>query len=441
LHVIILVTRIHQLGDERVYLWGKRTAAALLAGSLLAGGLAQTATAAPKPVTVLLDDIAMTFDGTNAEISNNVTFVPFRSIGEAMGIDIKWKETTKTITAVNDVNGAKKTVVLQVGKVNATVNGKTFKLAAAPYMKNGRTLIPLSFFSTQFGAQVGWNGTTRTVSIVSPVRKMHLRGFYAISAFSERARIDDMNSVAFGWLRVDSNGEIITNGKDYYWPKPAGDVTPESIIRDTAAKGIDPYLMVYSVDGNLELTKMLSDPTLRDRSIDNIAAKAKDNGFSGILLDYEGLGHSLDPVEQQKLLNDYVRLLVKKLDGIKLSLAVHPPNSAYKGYDYRTLAQLADDLVIMSYQYHPVGTAVHTPQPNKQVEDSIAMLIKAGIPKEKLLLGIDIWSETPQSVDDKLGLAKRYGLKGASFWRIGLYSFYGQPMIDAINRSAVKLGN
>lgn len=71
--------------------------------------------------------------------------------------------------------------------------------------------------------------------------------------------------------------------------------------------------------------------------------------------------------------------------------------------------------------------------------EAIASLLELGVPKDKLILGIDLWSETPQSVDDKLGLAKRYGLKGAAFWRIGLFSYYGQEMTDAIKGAAVKL--
>ncbi|WP_123040577.1 stalk domain-containing protein [Cohnella candidum] len=423
--------------------WGKTLAAALISATALtaSGGQAATAATSVKPVTVLLDDVAMSFDGIQAQIKSNITFVPFRSIAEAMGIDIQWNAKLRRITATGQVNGQATTVVLDVGKITATVNGKSVKLIAAPYTMNDRTLIPLNFFSTQFGAKVGWDGTTRTVSIVSPLREMYLRGFYAISSFAERAHIDEMNSVAFGWARLDANGELTTSGKDFYWPPAATDASPESIVSGASAEGIAPYLMVFAVDGSDELTKMLSDPALRDRSIDGILKLAKEKGFGGVQLDFEGLGLRDNAPEQRKLFNDYVSLLASKLkpEGLKLSLAVPPPNGAYKGYDYATLAGLADDLVVMAYAYHPAGTPNHTPQPNAKVEAAITGLLKAGVPKEKLILGIDLWSETPQTIDDKLGLAKRYALKGAAFWRIGLYSYYGQEMTDTINRSVVKL--
>lgn len=417
-------------------------AAAWLSCGTLLYAADDVATAAAKPVTVLLDDVPMTFDGVAATITSDITFVPFRAIAEAMDITVEWTAATKTITAKGTVDGQPRTVVLQVGKTTATVDGKSAKLIAAPYVKNGWTLIPLSFFSTSFGAQVGWNGTTRTVSIVSPAREMHLRGFYALGAFGERDRIAGLDSVAFGWIRVDENGEMTTSGKEYYWPQPAGEITPESLVTDVNAEGKDSYLMVYSVDGKGELTKMLSDAGLRDKSIGTIVSLAKEKSFGGVLLDFEGLGLKLDPKAQAQLLNDYVKILSEKLkaEGIKLSLAVPPPNSAFKGYDHLALSKMADDLVIMAYEYHPAGTPDHTPQPNSLVQAAIASLLKLGVPKEKLLLGVDLWSETPASIDDKLGLAKRYDLKGAAFWRIGLYFHYGQEMTDAIDRSVRKEG-
>ncbi len=419
--------------------WGTSLAALLIGCTALSS--VGTAAAPAKPVTVMLDDVVLKFGDAEPEITKDYTFVPFRALGEALGIEILWNHDTRTITAEQEVDGKKRTVVLQVDQTVAKVDDRSVKLPAAPYIKHNRTLIPLSFFSTQFGAKVGWDGDTRTVSIVSPVREMHFRGFYAISSFAERNLIAEMNSVAFGWVRVDENGKLTTGGKDFYWPQPSGSVTPESIVQDAAAAGTDPYLMVYASDSQGELTRMLSDPSLRSQSIDHIAERVKEKGFSGVLLDFEGLGFKLDAKRQQQILNEYVRLLDEKLkpEGVPISLAVPPPNSVYKGYDYAALAKRAEDLVVMAYEYHPAGTPSHTPQPNEKVDEAIQAMMASGVPRDKIMLGIDIWSETPQSIDDKLGLAKRYGLKGAAFWRIGLFSYYGREMTDAISRSAVKI--
>lgn len=420
--------------------WGKQAAAAVLAASLLcpwASG-AGRADAAATTVQIMLDDVPLAFDAEPL-VDKGVTFVPFRAIGEALGIGLVWDGSARKVTATGTRDGKSVEVVLQVGNGTALVDGQNVKLPAAPIMVNNRVMIPLSFFSTQFGAKVSWSQETRTVSIVSPQQALHLRAFYALGSFKERDIIQSMNSVAFGWSRIDSNGVFTTEGAEYRIPEPSGDITADSLVSDAAASGIKPYLMVYSGDGNNELTKMLSDASLRSQSITGITQEVQDKGFGGVVLDYEGLGFKLDKESQRKLLNDYVKELREALPKeTALSVAVPPPNGAYQGYDYKTLATVADDLIVMAYQYHPAGTAAQVPEPNGKVQDAIRLTLDAGVPKEKLLLGIDMSSETPSSIDDKLGLAKRYDLKGAAFWRLGLFREYAEGMEDAVGKSVTK---
>jgi spore germination protein YaaH len=418
--------------------WGKIALSALLGFSLISGASIKPIAAAASNIKIILDDVPLAF-GVAPIMKNNVTLVPFRTIAQALGISVTWDSTNKAVRAQSKVEGITKKVVLRIGQKTASVNGKSVQLLTAPIMISGQVLIPLSFFGTQFGAKVGWSSATKTVTITSPKKQMHLRAFYALGSFQQRARISSMNSVAFGWSRISENGELILDGNDYYWPQPSGDSTPESLISDSAAQGAKPYLMVYSVDGKGELTKMLSDMTLRDRSIAGIVSLVKEKGFGGVVLDYEGLGLNLNPLQQQKMLNEYVKLLAGKLSalGAALSVTVPPPNGSYKGYDYKTLATLTEDLILMAYDFHTAGTPDHTPEPNAKVDEAISLMLKAGVSKDKIILGISLASESTQTVDDKLGLAKRYGLKGASFWVLKLYN---QEYADAINRVVEKAG-
>ncbi|MGF9696078.1 stalk domain-containing protein [Paenibacillus sp. MABNR03] len=417
---------------------GKTVAATLIGLSLLGTTVNIGDVHAAPAISVKLDDVALQFDAA-PRIDKGVTYVPFRTVGEALGIQITWNSKTQTVKAVGRLKGQTTEVLLKVGSSTATVNGTKVKLAAAPVQREGRVLIPLSSFSSQFGVGVGWDQATRTVSLVSPQREMHLRAFYAVRAFHEIDLVTSMNSVAFGWSRIDREGQFTLQGEEYYLPEAAGDVTPQTIVADAADQNIKPYLMVYALDGQGELTKVLSDSSLREKSIQGITDAVAENGFGGVVLDFEGLGFKLDAKQQQKLLNDYVKQLKASLpNDISISLAVPPLNSAYKGYDYNTLASLADDLIIMAYQYNPAGTEAQVPEPNSLVDQAIQLALNAGVPKNKLLLGINLNSETGTSVDDKLGLAKRYDLKGAAFWRLGLFRQFSNQMEDAVNASVIK---
>ncbi|MFS0869213.1 stalk domain-containing protein [Paenibacillus xylanilyticus] len=417
---------------------GKTVAATLISLSLLGTTVNIGDVHAAPAISVKLDDVALQFDAA-PRIDKGVTYVPFRTVGEALGIQITWNSKTQTVKAVGSLKGQTTEVLLKVGSSTATVNGTKVKLPAAPVQREGRVLIPLSSFSSQFGVGVGWDQATRTVSLVSPQREMHLRAFYAVRAFHEIDLVTSMNSVAFGWSRIDREGQFTLQGEEYSLPEAAGDVTPQTIVADAADQNIKPYLMVYALDGQGELTKVLSDSSLREKSIQGITDAVAENGFGGVVLDFEGLGFKLDAKQQQKLLNDYVKQLKASLpNDISISLAVPPLNSVYKGYDYKTLASLADDLIIMAYQYNPAGTKAQVPEPSSLVDQAIQLALNAGVPKNKLLLGINLNSETGTSVDDKLGLAKRYDLKGAAFWRLGLFRQFSNQMEDAVNASVIK---
>lgn len=59
-----------------------------------------------------------------------------------------------------------KTISLQIGSTAATVNGSSATTDAAPKIVNSRTMLPIRFVAEALGAEVGWNGDTRTVTII-----------------------------------------------------------------------------------------------------------------------------------------------------------------------------------------------------------------------------------------------------------------------------------
>lgn len=410
----------------------KRIGKLILCAAITLSGFAalpvQPSQAASGSVTIMLDGYPLPFPVSPAVMSGT-TMVPFRAISEALGIKVEWNQAARKITATNTEASGSKVVTLTLGSTTATVNGAAVKLAVAPQNIRGTTMIPLSFFGQQFGAGVSWNQATKTVSITSPQRDLYTLGFYAQKSYGEVSLIPSFDAVHFGWSRLDRSGQFTTSSTDFWWPKADGDVTPESIVQNASAAGTAPYLMVYSGDKELELTKNLEDSALQQQTISSIVSLATEKGFQGIGLDLEGLGLTGDKQLVQSQFNTFVKNLaaMARPAGLKLTVILPPLNGSYKGYDYKTLASLADDLVIMAYAYEDESR----PEPLAMVDQGIRLALEQ-VSKDKLILGISVFSEDETSVNAKIGLAKRYGLKGIAIWRLGLI---GQPVWNEMSKS------
>jgi len=96
---------------------------------------------------------------------NGRTLVPFRIFMNQIGINnITYNQQTKEVLAKSN-NGIE--IRTTIGDYFAYVNGKRVLLNAPSRIYKDRTMIPLRFFSEQFGMNVGYNSTDRIVSISS----------------------------------------------------------------------------------------------------------------------------------------------------------------------------------------------------------------------------------------------------------------------------------
>lgn len=94
-------------------------------------------------------------------IENGTTLVPMRAIFEALGAEVKWIEHSKTVIATKqDV-----TVEIKIGSYFAKLNDEIVKLTVQPRLVEGTTMVPLRFVSEALGAEVEWDGDTRTIQI------------------------------------------------------------------------------------------------------------------------------------------------------------------------------------------------------------------------------------------------------------------------------------
>ncbi|MEW6771030.1 MAG: stalk domain-containing protein [Bacillota bacterium] len=392
----------------------------------------------PEEVAVLLDGLPVYFD-VQPIIKKGRTLAPLRAIGEALNVKVSWNGATRTVSAA----GEGVSIRLQIGNVTAYRNNTPITLDVPPRIISGRTLVPLRFFSEAFGCTVLWDAGARTAKIASPPKKMTVIGFYALGdaqtsswadlfgkAYPEmgKGNTDLVSDLALGWYSLDWQGNLLTESATG-WRRPAG---WEDVLDAAAAYGLRTEMVVHVTDWDGTLSALLADKAAVSRAVGAIAAEA--GLYGGVNLDFEGLGlsessESLTEVRQR--FTNFVSLLAGQLKnkGKTLTLSLHAPNSAYRGYDYEALGAVADRIIIMAYDY---GIR---PEPVSLVIQALEMA--AVVPADKLVLGISVPSETPESILTKVGIAKRYSLNGIALWRLGLLS---DEMWEAL-RTTVAVNN
>lgn len=116
---------------------------------------------AEKDINVYLNGSRLSFD-RQPVIVNDRTYVPVRGIFEAIGMEVEWDDESKTAYAY----GSGADIILPVNSGEMYVNGECIKLDNAPFIMDGRILVPLRAISESLGCTVGWDPESCSVTII-----------------------------------------------------------------------------------------------------------------------------------------------------------------------------------------------------------------------------------------------------------------------------------
>lgn len=122
---------------------------------------------AANPVGVSIDGTAVSFtesSGIPFIDPNSRTLVPLRVVMEQYGCVVGWDKATNTASVTQDDT----TVLVSIGKKQIQINDVTIAIDAAAQIKEGRTYLPIRAVLEAFGASVGWDSSTRTVTVLHP---------------------------------------------------------------------------------------------------------------------------------------------------------------------------------------------------------------------------------------------------------------------------------
>ncbi|MBM3473219.1 MAG: hypothetical protein FJX75_08135 [Armatimonadetes bacterium] len=107
-------------------------------------------------------DVKIVFDGkliplrAAPEVIDGISLTPLREVFEGCDGTLYWFHQEKRVHAVNP----KVDMELSIGSDTAKVNGEARGLALAPYIKNGRTMVPLDFLALTLDVTVSFNSST-----------------------------------------------------------------------------------------------------------------------------------------------------------------------------------------------------------------------------------------------------------------------------------------
>ncbi len=95
------------------------------------------------------------------QAKNGVPLTPFRFLLEHQGAKVDWHKEDQTVTS--SMPGNK--IWFQIGNETAKVNGMDFRLEMAPFITQGRSIVPLSFISEALNVDVDFDAATGHVLI------------------------------------------------------------------------------------------------------------------------------------------------------------------------------------------------------------------------------------------------------------------------------------
>jgi len=114
-------------------------------------------------------DIAIVFDGEPLELRvapetlNGIATGPLRELFEHTDGVLYWFPITKEVRAIN----ADSDLYLTIGNPDIQINGSTEQVPLAPYIKRGRTMLPLQFIADMLDVTISYEPTTQQIVVSS----------------------------------------------------------------------------------------------------------------------------------------------------------------------------------------------------------------------------------------------------------------------------------
>ena len=238
-------------------------------------------------------------------------------------------------------------------------------------------------------------GATRD-SVIGPEKRV-VMGFYTDpegpTPGSKESMIKNaklLNEVAFFWYSFDATGKVVPSGK------------VDLKIKEMAQKnGSKAYALVHNMnltgavgfDANLA-HRVLSNPAVRANLVTNLVNLTTKDGWDGISVDVEKTPPG-DRNNFSAFVTELSTALKAKDKVLNISIPakfVDYPSDLWSGaYDYAAIGKSADQIILMTYDEHGLGTT-QGPIASQGWVDRVITYAVGKISKDKIVMGLPVYS-------------------------------------------------
>ena len=217
--------------------------------------------------------------------------------------------------------------------------------------------------------------------------------------------IKALDEVSFFWYTFDDTGKIVTSGKK------------DLSIKDAAQKnGAKAYALIHNMRGGLFdanlAHKVLANPQTRSTFVNNLVNLTLNEKWDGIAVDIEKTPPG-DRNNFSAFLDELHKALKAKDKVLNVSIPakfIDYPSDLWSGaYDYAAIGKSSDQVVLMTYDEHGLGTTQGPIASHAWVNKVIAYAVSK-IPKEKIVMGLPVysfdWGSNKPTMPDYLSFAQ-----------------------------------
>lgn len=243
-----------------------------------------------------------------------------------------------------------------------------------------RVIPHLALIVIVIGAMVGPPLSTDSAGNASRIRWAYHINWDSSSLNSLQQQVHNLDIVSPYMYRVRLDGTISTY-----------DV--ESGIQILRQSGVKIIPMVSNAARWDDFTELMDDPDQRTEIIDRLVDLVETNDWDGIHIDFEAInaGDADLVTAFQKELSERLWANNRMVTQAVIARVSDTPSVWGGAYDYAELARYNDLIIIMAYDYTPVGASRPGPVAPANWVNNVASYASSRIPSEKVLLGVPFY--------------------------------------------------